>query len=73
MGLAVGDGNVMYTHLGEGSQLFWQRELFLVSDTGSERYIGHVLYHLTISHIRSFVGRFDVPGGFISQRTSFTP
>lgn len=29
----VGDGYVTYTHLGEGSQLFWQKELFLVSDT----------------------------------------
>lgn len=62
MGLAVEDGFVMYTHLEESSQLFWQREPFLVSDTHirSERYIEHLLYHLIIFHIRSFMGRFDV-------------
>lgn len=71
----VGEGYVTYTHLGEGSQLFWQRELFLVSDTHirSERHIGHLLYHLIIFHIRSVVGRFDVSVQFISQRTSFPP
>lgn len=71
----VGEGYVTYTHLGEGSQLFWQRELFLVSDTHirSERHIGHLLYHLIIFHIRSVVGRFDVSVQFLSQRTSFPP
>lgn len=69
----AGGGYVMYTHLGEGSQLSWQREPFLVSDTHirSERYVGDLLYHVIIFHIRSFMGRFDVPVGFISQRTYF--
>lgn len=39
----------------------------------SERYIGHLLYHLIIFHIRSVVGRFDVSVQFLSQRTSFPP
>lgn len=61
--IQAGIGERVHSYSGRGNCLF------LVSDTHtrSHRYTGHLLYHLHIFHIRSFMGSFDVSVGFISQ------